>query len=136
MWLFTNIGFLGVVQKPSEGFLTVRSQVAANLDRLRDEYLPTLSPTISWTGTDYPYRATISHNDFSQGLAAIGSNIDYSNFKNEVAKQMGLARGHAYSKVWSSLQDLEMSSNKQADTSKPKPRSTLKLSYGGVVINA
>ena len=41
-------------------------------------------------GTDYPYRATISHADFGAGLA--GQGIRYSNFKSEVAKVMGWQR--------------------------------------------
>jgi len=45
MWLFTNFGFFSVVQKPGDSLLTIRARAAFDLDRLRDEYLPTLSPT-------------------------------------------------------------------------------------------
>jgi hypothetical protein len=107
MWLFTNIGFFSVVQKPKTKFLTIRARVASDLDNLRQKFMPTLSPTTDKGGSDYPYRATINHDEFAAGLAKMGETIDYSNFKDEVARKMGHKRSHTYHKVWQDLLELE-----------------------------
>lgn len=107
MWLITTIGFFSVVQKPGDTILTVRARVADDLDRLREQYMPTLSATRANEGTDYPYRATIDHAAFAQGLAQLTQAIDYSNFKDEVARALGHRRAHIYHKVWHSLFELQ-----------------------------
>ena len=106
MWLFTRIGFFSVVQKEGQPHLTVRARVEADLDRLRAQYMPELSETLRHTGTDYPYRAIVSHEDFAAGLSRIGQDIDYPNFKRMVEHEIGPNRAHVYSKVWSSLSQL------------------------------
>ena len=45
MWLFTRFGFFSIVRKPGDDNLTVRARVAADLDALREQYLPELSAT-------------------------------------------------------------------------------------------
>ena len=107
MWILTTIGFFSVVQKRGDSFLTVRARIASDLDHLRKEYMPELSETVTGQGTDYPYRATISHDDFSRGMVKLMRDIRHSNFKNEVSKKMGGKREKAYSKPWHDLQDLE-----------------------------
>jgi len=103
MWIFTTIGFFSIVQKPGTDFLTVRARVASDLDNLRNQFMPHLSPTIKGGGTDYPFRATISHKDFGAGLAKMGEAITYRNFKSAVGKEMGSQREQAYHKVWHDL---------------------------------
>jgi hypothetical protein len=107
MWIFTTIGFFSIVQKPRTDFLTVRARVASDLDNLRTEFMPLLSPTVSGSGTDYPFRATISHKGFGAGLAKMGEAITYGNLKSAVGKKMGWQREQAYHKVWQDLFDLE-----------------------------
>jgi hypothetical protein len=107
MWLFTNFGFFSVVQKPGTDFLTVRARVKGDLDALRATYLPQLSKTQAKGGTDYPWRATVSHCDFAAALGKIAMNLDYANFKNEVAARQGKVRASRYGKVWSALYDME-----------------------------
>ena len=107
MWIFTTIGFFSIVQKPRTSLLTVRARVASDLDNLRKQFMPTLSVTTTKGGTDYPYRATISHADFAAGLAKLGSEIDYGNFKDEVANRMGEERSNLYLKVWHEMRKLE-----------------------------
>jgi len=110
MWLFTNIGFFSVVQKPKTNFLTVRARVASDLDNLRQTYMPGLSATTDKGGHDYPHRATISHAEFAAGLAKMGKDISYENFKDEVASRMGVRREAVYSQVWRVLRGLETES--------------------------
>ena len=107
MWLFTTIGFFSVVQKTGNSFLTVRARVASDLDRLRDNYMPKLSETIKGRGTDYPSRATISHEDFGRGMVKIVKEIRYSNFKSEIEAKMGGKREAIYHEVWSILLKLQ-----------------------------
>ena len=42
MWLFTTSGFFSIVQKTGDVHLTVWARVAADLDALRQRYLPAL----------------------------------------------------------------------------------------------
>ena len=106
MWLFTNIGFFSAVQKPGTDFLTVRARVKQDLENLRVKYLPQLSATQAKGGTDYPWRATVSHADFAAALGKITMDIDYSNYKNEVTARQGKSRASRYGKVWQALYDM------------------------------
>jgi hypothetical protein len=106
MWLFTNFGFFSVVQKKGTSHLTVRARVRADLDELRERYLPDLSPTVGKAGTDYPWRATVLHKAFASALGRIVMDLHYSNFKTEVASQQGKARAARYHEVWDALYDM------------------------------
>lgn len=108
MWLFhPRAGFFSIVQKPGEARLTVRARVAADLDRLRRFYLPTLSATVANAGTDYTFRATASREAVSKAAAQMAAEIDYPNFKNEVANRGGKKRAAIYSRVWVELLALQ-----------------------------
>ena len=107
MWLFTNFGFYSVVKKRGEDCLTVRSRVREDLDRLREQYLPDLGQTLDHVGTDYPFRAQVSHEDFGEALKQISLNLDYSNFKNVVNRELGTRRAGVCGNVWSELLELE-----------------------------
>jgi 8-oxo-dGTP pyrophosphatase MutT (NUDIX family) len=130
MWILTTIGFFSVVRKPGDSVLTVRARSAGDLDRLRAQFMPALSATVTGAGTDYPVRATISPAAFGQNLAKMGESIDYSNFKNAVAKHMGKPRAALYSQVWSTLQGIE---DEPAAPSLAL-RLGVKYSFGGVVV--
>ncbi len=107
MWFFTLTGFYSVVQKPGDQNLTVRARVAADLDRLRAAYLPSLSRTMHTPGVDYPYRASITHEDFAQALGRMAMDICHDNFKAEVAHRLGPDRALTYHQVWEVLRHLE-----------------------------
>jgi len=107
MWILTTVGFFSVVQKRGDLFLTVRARIASDLDHLRKEYMPELSETVTGQGTDYPYRATISHEKFTSGMVKLMRDIRHSNFKNEVSKKMGGKREKVYSKACNDLRALE-----------------------------
>ena len=106
MWLFTPIGFFSIVKKNGTTSLTVRSRVKGDLDTLRCEFLPELSPTIGHAGTDYPWRATASHEAVAAAAGRMVMAINYPNFKDEVATKQGHARAKRYGGVWSVLADL------------------------------
>lgn len=106
MWLFTEYGFYSIVQKSGEDCLTVRARVKADLDALRKR-VPELSSTVTGGGTDYPYRAFVSHEALAAGMADTVKSIDYSNFKNRVADNLGRSRESVYHRVWAALMNLE-----------------------------
>jgi hypothetical protein len=106
VWLLIPEGFFSIVQKPGEEQLCVRARVAADLDRLRARFMPALSETVETRGGDYRYRAWISRGDLTEGLAAIGGDLSYSNFKAEVAR-VDPERAQAYGRVWGMLGELQ-----------------------------
>jgi hypothetical protein len=103
MWLLTNFGFFSAVQKPGEQELTVRARSAGDLDRLREQYLPGLGPTVDGAGTDYRYRALVGREDLANAMGEIVRDLDYSNFKSEVGTRMGYGRSRVYGRVWEAL---------------------------------
>lgn len=106
MWLITTDGFYSIVDKQNNGYLTVRARSAADLDRLRAR-LPELGATLTGAGTDYPHRAVVRRDHLAAAVARIAADIDYSNFKNEVAAKRGRTRAHALGEVWHALLQLE-----------------------------
>ncbi len=107
MWLFTDVGFFSVVQKTGEKDLTIRARVRKDLDALRARYLPSLSPTAEWAGSDYRYRAKASHFDFAEAMKKMASDVHYDNFKKRVATKQGKRREQVYHEVWAVTMHLE-----------------------------
>lgn len=110
MWLLTPIGFFSIVQKPSDqaaGTLTVRARVKSDLEALRASCLPSLGAIQESLSNDYRFRAVAPQTDVSAALAQLVAKLDYSNFKNEVAKQQGAARAHLYHGVWDVLYQMQ-----------------------------
>lgn len=114
MWLITPIGFFSIVRKPADvarGTVTVRARVGSDLDALRAEFLPSLGPTQERGGTDYRFRAVAPQSDVAEAAARLIGAIDYSNFKDEVARRQGHARADRYHDVWSALMPLQRARN-------------------------
>ena len=106
MWLITTDGFYSVVQKRGEERLSVRARVGADLDRLRERYMPALSKTLETPEGDYRYRAWISRDELAEGLARVARDVTYSNFKDEVGRK-DPERERAYHDVWEVLGRLQ-----------------------------
>jgi 8-oxo-dGTP pyrophosphatase MutT (NUDIX family) len=141
MWLITPTGFFSIVCKPGDkqaGMLTIRARVKSDLQALRDQCLPSLGTITENEGTDYPYRAKAKRGQVATALAQMVQQLDYDNFKNEVAKKQGHQRAKAYHEVWDVLYDLE---KKTASKYAPKSIKTTSASeqkptaYGGVVLD-
>lgn len=104
MWLFLDVGYYSVVASPRNlPKLTVRARAAEDLDRLREEYLPELGPTISTPEGDYAFRALVTREDFEAGLGRFVQQLDYSNFKDRVSAKQGKRRSNLYMRIWSEL---------------------------------
>ena len=112
MWLITTFGFFSIVQKPEDvksGMLTIRARVGSDLDTLRSNYLPVLGPTQESADSDYRYRARAPRAAVAAAMTEIAEDIDYSNFKDVVAKRQGPLRAKAYGKVWQVLYSMQTS---------------------------
>ena len=112
MWLITPTGFYSVVRKPHDvlgGNLTIRSRVRADLDALRDHWLPSLGPTEESKQTDYRFRASATQAEVAAAVARMVEAIDYDNFKNEVSRRQGRGRADRYHDVWAALMPLQRS---------------------------
>jgi len=109
MWVFSTIGFFSVVQKPGDSDLTVRARSAGDLDRLREKYLPDLSPTSATPKADYAFRARVPHAAFATAIARMAADIHYPNFKDAVAKKQGSARAIAYAAIWGAAKNIPSS---------------------------
>lgn len=109
MWLMTPIGFFSIVEKPEDqkaGTLTICSQVHADLERLREFYLPGMSEVVDNGGSDYRYGAKARRAEVSGAVAKIANDIQYANFKDEVVEKQGEARAAFYGRVWEVLSQL------------------------------
>ncbi len=127
MWLITPIGFFSIVCKPGdeeEGTLTVRSRVKSDLEALGKNFLPSLGAIVEGAGTDYRYRAKAQRDDIGKALALMVQQLDYGNFKNEVAHRQGKYRASVYGKVWEVLYNLQ-----------EEPANVSVKAYGGVVLD-
>ena len=110
MWLITPIGFFSVVQKHDDeasGTLTVRARVRGDLEALQEKYLPSLGPIQENVETDYSYLATAPRAEVSSAMARMIADVNYSNFKHEVAKRQGQKRSLLYHEVWDVLYRLQ-----------------------------
>jgi 8-oxo-dGTP pyrophosphatase MutT (NUDIX family) len=140
MWLMTRFGFFSVVRKGENEVLTVRARTKGDLERLRGHYLPQLGPLRQNEGTDYPWRATVSSGYFEEAMKLIARDIDYSNFKNEVARSLGKDRAKRYGEVWSALYEMQedLPEPDEESFSLPwsvNPKTAKALAFGAVVID-
>ncbi len=106
MWLITPIGFFSIVEKPddrSAGTLTIRARVRSDLESLREAALPSLGEVAESRNTDYRFRAKAQRSEVAAALARMIEQLDYDNFKSEVARQQGSKRAHLYHDVWDVL---------------------------------
>lgn len=109
MWLFINeVGFLSVIEREGQpDQLVVRARDAADLQRLKKLYLPTLSATETTLDRDYGWRAVCTKEGFGAAVAAAVMDVRYFNFKASTEKTLGRFRARVYHAVWSALLRLQ-----------------------------
>ena len=110
MWLITPVGFFSVVQKASDiaaDTLTVRARVRGDLDALREQYLPGLGEVQESKTNDYRLRAVAPRAEVAAAMASMVDQLQYSNFKSQVAKVKKKTRAHVYHDVWDVLHFLQ-----------------------------
>jgi hypothetical protein len=107
MWLFTTIGFYSVVADVSHpDTLKIRARARADLEALRDGYLPDIE-IIESEHTDYRFRALVRRDEWVHAAEALARAIDYPNFKGAVGERQGAARAKRYAKVWQVMNGLQ-----------------------------
>jgi hypothetical protein len=103
MWLFTKHGFFSVVcarqgdgeqgQPIDTAHLMVRARVREHLEALKKQWPGHLGPCEirTFDGTDYAFRMFVEKDAWSLVLSELALEIDYDNFKAEVARHQGAA---------------------------------------------
>jgi len=102
MWLFTVFGYYSIIQHNKDPeLLLVRSRVKGDLEKLKGKYLKNLGDIVETPiGADYPYRALAWKSELASAMKQVFLDIDYTNFKSEVAKKQDWPRHDLYMKVW------------------------------------
>lgn len=111
MWLATKLGFYSVVEKEEDVF-HIRARVKKDLENLRKHfekrYRITLPEVETWPGADYRFRIITDRETAQQALFVLITEIDYSNFKSEIADtQDQRAKLSAYHRVWGEMARLQ-----------------------------
>ena len=111
MWVFSGTGFVSAVRKADRpDVITVRSR-----DRKSLEPLAQVAGVEIWISPygDYPYRAFVEPKVFAEWVETQAMNIDYDNFKNQVAKTRGYDYTHALHDVWVAMLATEDASREE-----------------------
>jgi hypothetical protein len=122
MWIFTRHGFFSAVcarqgdgehgQPVDPDRIMVRARLREHLQSLRERFLDLLGvcEIQQSAGTDYAFRIFVDKPVWSRILSELADEIDYDNFKREVARHQGRS-GAAYEdslhQVWSMMRKLQ-----------------------------
>ena len=104
MWIFTTSGFVSAVRNPNDRTIIVRSRDHASLVQISKQSGVKISQTPL---ADYPYRIEIGHDQFVEWVKNQAMDIEYFNFKSEVALTKGKGFARALTKVWSTMHEVE-----------------------------
>jgi hypothetical protein len=102
MWVFTTTGFVSAVYK--DGALQVRARDRKSLQPL---VKATGATVVATPLADYPYRISITNEQFAGWVSQQALSIEYKNFKTEVADTRGYDFAHPLMKVWSAMHEVE-----------------------------
>ena len=122
MWIFTKYGFYSVVcarkgdgrrgQPIDRDRIMVRARIRSHLEAIKRRFPDRLAKCEikTFASTDYAFRIFDDKSAWSQVLVGLSEEMDYDNFKSEVASFQG-ADGRAYERalhdVWSVLYGLQ-----------------------------
>ena len=122
MWLFTKYGFYSTVcarqgdgrhhQPVDPNRIMVRARLRLHLQSLKDRFPDLLGDCEikEFVGTDYAYRIFVDKPVWAQVMVGLTEDLDYDNFKSEVARFQGRAGAdyeHALHDVWSVMYRLQ-----------------------------
>ena len=103
MWLMTKHGFYSIVEKQA-GEFHVRAREKRDLENLKQIAQLDDAEIVETPHNDYACRIIVGRDEMLRVLAALGENIDYDNFKNEIHDTPDQAH-KPYAKVWKVLAD-------------------------------
>ena len=92
-----------------DGYVCVRARVLQDLHNLfeLDPMKAYLDEVIDTDNSDYRYRVYVTREDWVAAAAELAREIDYDNFKSQVAAMQGQQRADRYLRVWSALAGLQ-----------------------------
>lgn len=102
MWLFTTDGFISAVFK--DGALQVRARDKDSLKSLANHVNASIT---SKPLADYPYRISTTNSAFADWVSTQALEIDYGNFKSEVAAIKGYEFARPLNRVWDVMHQVE-----------------------------
>jgi hypothetical protein len=101
MWVFTQEGFISAVDNGHvPGKLAVRARDKKSLRLLADLTQQDIKQSVN---SDYPYRVYVTKEEFTDFLAAHVSDIEYSNFKDQVFRTRGSNFAKCCGRVWEAM---------------------------------
>lgn len=122
MWIFTKYGFYSAVcSRQGDGSLgkevdanriMVRCRLRQHMESLKERFPDLLAncEIKEFSGADYAFRIFVDKQVWSQVLFRLNDEVDYDNFKSEVARFQG-RDGTAYEdslhEVWSVMYSLQ-----------------------------
>lgn len=105
MWLFTQTGFVSVVQDAKDkNKMVVRARDKVSLQPLMDEYGVKM---VNLKNRDYPHRVFLTRKQFVDWLVQTGEDLDYNNYKNKVSQTRGYEFAGPLHDVWATMLRLE-----------------------------
>lgn len=122
MWLFTRYGFYSAVcarqgdggfgQPVDETRIMVRARRREHLEALLDRFADLLGEAVihKSDSSDYRFRIFLDKTVWAQVVERLAMDIDYDNFKSEVARHIGTVGApyeHALHEVWSVMYRLQ-----------------------------
>lgn len=106
MWIASKIGFFSLVVK--DGCLHVRGRLKRDLETLATLLGVPHHQIERWPNADYRWRIRLDPTKASHVLAALGTTVDYPNFKSAIAATPGQAEKlRAYHDLWHGLFELQ-----------------------------
>lgn len=101
MWLFTETGFVSVVQNFEEkGRLVTRARDEKSLEGLSEA---AGTPIVSTPGRDYPFRVFIDRETFSAWVTNQIDALDYTNYKSRMWQTRGVQFAESLHEVWAAM---------------------------------
>ena len=105
MWIATKHGFYSIVQKAPTNF-HIRARVRRDLENLL-KLTATDWEILEWPLADYRYRVIVERKDFVEVMGALALDLDYPNFKSQIAKTPDQrAKLDAFHQIWALLAQL------------------------------
>ena len=110
MWLFSETGFVSAVQDMSDSeIFTVRGRDRESLEPLSRLYKVKIREN---EGTDYPYRVSVSKDQFASWVADQIENLDYTNYKSRMYQSRGENFTEALHDVWEDMHSVSPKNKK------------------------
>jgi hypothetical protein len=99
MWLFSVEGFVSIVaHRDDPKTVLVRGRSRADVEAVARRL--GVKSIVETPQADYPFRVVARRAQIAKLMADLVREIDYPNFKNEVAERQGDEREHLYHEVW------------------------------------